>query len=395
MPNPELPLSGVHVLDLTSNIAGPVATLILANLGATVWKVERPEGDDSRRWGAVINNVEVAFDTFNRGKRSLRIDINRPGGRELILRLAANVDVFVHNLRPEFISRSKLTENDLKKVQPTVVYCEISAFGTGPLGVHMPGYDPIAQAFSGLMDMTGTEDGPAIRLPAPMIDISTGQWAAIGILAALLRGGHQGAKVEASLIDTALGFVAYQATEALITGERPTRDGSASSLAAPHQMFQTNDRPIFIAAANQRLWLRLLKSLDLAHLAADSRFSSGSDRLANRRELVKELSARLKDEGADHWLERLVSEGVPAAVVQTLPDATRHPIAAEREWFDTATGDLPIVRTPLMLDGKALRSRRGAPILGEGTGGILSEIGVTQEEMGALRRSGVLPVGER
>jgi crotonobetainyl-CoA:carnitine CoA-transferase CaiB-like acyl-CoA transferase len=369
------PLAGIRVLDLSSNLAGPLATQTLGRLGAAVIKVERPQGDPSRAWGPFVDGQSVAFDSLNRCKRSVVLDLKAPAALEVVRRLVERSDVLVHNFGPGVAERLGLDQAAVHRINEEIIYCAVAAFGTGPTGVHLPGYDGVVQAFTGIMEMTGHPGAPPVRCAPAMVDMSTGQWAAIGIMGALMarQRGEPVREVEVALVDSALGLIPYQAAEALLTNRRPQRFGSGSPLAAPHQVFMTADRPIFIGAPNQRQWEMFVRAIDAPELLEDERFATNLDRMDHLEALEEEINKRLASAPLEVWRTRLESAGIPVAEVLGLEEAVRHPLADERSWFED--GDLPVVRLPIIADGRLITSRSRSPRLGEHTVEVLEEAG--------------------
>jgi crotonobetainyl-CoA:carnitine CoA-transferase CaiB-like acyl-CoA transferase len=388
------PLQGVSILDLSSNIAGPLATLTLARLGARVIKVERPTGDPSRAWSPQVNGMSLVFDGLNRGKLGIGVNLSHSSGREVLHQLIDQCQVLIHNFTPDVAAKLLLTEDDVHAVNAEIIYCNVGAFGSGTVGARLPGYDGVAQAFTGIMEMTGEPGSPPTRCAPAVVDVSTGQWLVISILAALL-GQHQGEKVssiETALVDTALGLVPYQATEALLTGERPPKYGTGSPLGAPHEVFPTQDRPIFIGAPSQNLWQELIVALDAPHLLDDPRYKTGTDRLDNIVALRDSMADVLSGRTAAEWQERLADAGVPTAEVLGLEETVVHPLAAERRWFETADGNPPIVRMPVIVDGAVVTTPGHAPQLGEHTAFVLGELGMSADEVRRLADLGAVVI---
>lgn len=387
------PLAGVRVVEFSSSIAGPLSTMILAQLGADVVKVESPEGDDSRGWPPHVGDRSVVYRNMCVGKRAVVVDLKQPQGVEAALALARSAAVVLQTMRPGVADRLGIGEAAVRAVNPDVIYYEMNAFGTGPVGRAMPGYDPMAQAYAGIMEMTGHDGTPPTRCAPSLIDIGTGQWIAMGILAAVLarQRGQPVRSMETALVDTAFGVVCYQATTALMTGERPPRAGSGNPIAAPYQCYQAIDGPFMLAAANQKLWLRVVAVLEAPELGRDPRFATGTLRSANRGALEAELNARFGAATADRWVAELCAAGVPATRVFGLEQAVVSDIARERRTFAESDG-VPLVRLPWLVDGEPIAWSSAAPAMGRHTREVLREAGFSDERIDALVAGGA--VGE-
>jgi formyl-CoA transferase/CoA:oxalate CoA-transferase len=381
-----LPLEGVRVVDVTSSLAGPYCTEILAALGADVVKVEHPQrGDEARAWGPeFFEGGSVLFYAANLGKRSLGLDVKR--GREILLRLVAGADVFLQSLRPGTATRLGFGADELHALNPKLVYCDVGAFGrSGPLRGHA-GYDPLLQAFGGLMSVTGEPDRPGVRVGTSIVDLTTGMWAALGIVAALHGGG--GRTVDVSLFETVVGLLPYQLTAYLESGIVPGRHGSAFPLIAPYQVFRARDGDVMIAAANDGLFARLCEALDLPQLVADPRFATNPDRLERRDELAALIQSRVAESASDDVLAALSAVGVPAAPVQDVGQVAEHEQTAALGLIQDGT-----VALPLSFDGARAGHRLPPPLLGEHSAEILREAGYADDEISVLVREGIVRDG--
>lgn len=385
------PLDGVRIVEFSSSIAGPVSTMICAQLGADVVKIESPDGDDARLWPPHIGDRSIVYRNMSVGKRGVVIDLKNAEGVEVALALARSATVVLQTMRPGVADRIGIGAAAVRAGNPDVIYYDMNAFGTGPVGRAMPGYDPMAQAFSGIMEMTGHEGSPPTRCAPSLIDLGTGMWIAMGILAAVLarQRGQKVSSLETALVDTAFSVVCYQATTALMTGERPPRAGSGNPIAAPYQCYEASDAPFMLAAGNQKIWLRVVDVLGAPELAADPRFVTGTLRSANRQALETELNGRFAASTADDWVARLSAASVPATRVYGLEQSVVSDIARERRTFAESDG-VPLVRLPWLVDGKSIPWSSPAPVLGQHTREVLREAGFSDERIDALAASGAV-----
>ncbi|MET7336954.1 CoA transferase [Nonomuraea sp. NPDC005650] len=378
----------LRVLDLSENIAGPLACMILGDLGADVVKVERPyTGEATRDLPPRWDGESTVFLAMNRNKRSVALDLRTPEGRAAVLRVARDVDVVVESFRPGVADRLGLGFEHFRQVSPSVVHCSVSAFGERPLGHDRPGYDALIQAFTGIMAMTGEEGGGPARAAPSIVDISTGLWATVSIQAALARraDGHA-AHLRASLVDSGFFLLSHQIMGYLATGAFPGRLGSAAPSTAPYEAFRTADGSIMVAAATDRLFARLCAALELGHLVSDDRFRTVADRVANRSALGEIVERRLRTAGSEHWLELITAAGVPAGPVNDLAAALAHPVTAERGIVrDALDGRIPgLKQIRLPIDEHARCAMRQPPALGAHTEEVLAEAGLSAAEIGRL-----------
>lgn len=386
------PLAGVRVLDLTSSLAGPYCTQILAALGADVVKVEHPgRGDEARAWGpAFAADGGVMFFAANAGKRSLALDVSARAGREALLRLAARSAVFVQSLRPGKAEQLGLGPVDLRARNDRLIYCSIGAFGRrGPLA-HHPGYDPLMQAAGGIISVTGEPGGARVRVGASLIDLGTAVWTALAVVAALLEG--RGRVLDLSLYETTLALLPYQLTNYLATGEIPGREGSAFALIAPYQVFRTRDGELMVVAGNDRLFRALCEVLGLPNLADDPRFATNPLRVTNRARLIPPLERRFAVERSAVWLERLREAGVPAAPVQDVAQVAESEQTQALGILQELAG-FRTVALPLSADGDRVGYASPPPLLGEHSAEILAEAGYSEADVAELAAAGVTRLG--
>lgn len=384
-----LPLRGVRVVDFCANIAGPFGTMILAQLGADVITVEPPGGDDSRGYASQAAGISVVHRYVGAGKRGVVLNLKSPAGIEAALRLIGSADVVLQSMRPGVADRLGIGRDAALAQNPEVLYYDVNAFGAGPAGHGRPGYDPLVQAFSGIMEMTGHDGAPPARCAPSVVDLGTGQWVAMGVLGALLAraNGQEVGSLETSLVDTAFSLVAYQATTARLTGERPRRAGSGNPIAAPYQCYQAADGYLLMAAPSQRLWEAATRALGAPELVDDERFATVADRAKNKDDLETAITALTLRAPVGEWIGRLSAEGVPAGMVLGLEEAVRTDIATERETF-LDCDDVPLVRLPWLADGLPVPWSRPAPRLGQHTLEVLSELGYSAERLDELLACG-------
>ncbi len=378
--------------DLSRVLAGPYCTMVLADLGADVIKVERPEGgDETRSWGPPFAGGEAAYYlSVNRGKRSCALDLSQPEGRALALELCAAADVVIENFKVGGADRLGVGYEQVRERNRTVVYCSITGFGSEREPTGRPGYDFVAQAESGLMSITGPEDGPPYKVGVALVDVLTGLHAAAGVLAALHGGA--GGRIEVPLLDSGLAGLVNVAQNALVTGHEPERHGNAHPNIVPYQAFETSSGRIAVAAANDGLFGALCSALELASLAEDPRFATNAARVEHRKELVPLLEARFRERPAEDWLTDLSAAGVPSGKVRSIPDALEAAAAAGRPATLTVdhptAGPLDLVASPIW--GAARADAIPPPLLGEHTAEVLGELGLPPAEIAALGERGVV-----
>jgi len=363
-------LDGLLVVDLSTHLSGPYCTMLLADMGAEVIKVERPgRGDEARSMPPFVDGRGAPFDLWNRGKRSIALDVKLPEDLALLRRMSARADILVENFRPGTLARMGLSWDMLKQANPRLILASISGFGqAGPWSGH-GGFDLMTQGMAGLMAGNGPAEGDPHRLPIAISDLTAGMQACIAILAALnarYTSGH-GQRVEASLFGSALSLGVYEAAHVLALGTRPERMGQAHRGNAPYQAFAAADGWMTVGAAQPHFWTALCGIVEMPELLADPRFATNADRVANNMPLVALMSARLSEKPCAHWLERLEAAGIPAEPVLAYDEALAHPQAMALGIItaipDAETGLRHTLATPFALSDTPPRVRGPAPTL--------------------------------
>ncbi len=385
------PLAGIRVLDFTKVLAGPLCTQYLADLGADVIKVEPLAGDDTRGWPPFDNGVGAIFTAVNRNKRSLALDLKRPEGLAIAHRLVRDADVVIESFGPGVAQRLGIGWGSVARISPRIVYASISGYGTqGPMK-EGKGYDLIAQAFTGMLSLTGEPGGPPARSPFSPIDQATGYHAVIGIMGGLMQRGRtgRGSRIEVSLFDSAVGFLGYFLQNYWLRGTEPERPGSGHESLCPYQAFATADAPIILGIANDGFWQAFCDLVGRPELAADPRFATNAARVTERAALLPIVAEILAGRTRAQWLAELDARNIPCSPVQNLGELSAHP-HTEASGMVLHDGAFRTVATPLRANGErpALRSR--PPMLGEHSRTVLGELGYEEHKIDELIATGIV-----
>jgi crotonobetainyl-CoA:carnitine CoA-transferase CaiB-like acyl-CoA transferase len=366
---PVLPLEGIRVVEVAQNLAGPMAAEILAHMGADVIKVERPEGDDARKWGPPFwKGVSPGFLAVNANKRGISLDLKDPKAVAWLLDFLGTADVLVQNLRPGSLEEMGLGPDALLARHPRLIYCSVWAFGrSGPLKMK-PGFEPMVQAFSGLMMMNGDEGGPPTRIGTSILDYGTGMWTAMGALAGLVQRQRtgRGCVVDASLYETGLAWLKGHFASYRASGEVPERHRTGSQRVVPFQGFETKTGTIIVAAGNDRLFAKLAAVVGHPEWAKDERFVTNAARVANKSALLALLEPIFLTRTKGEWVDLLEAGGVPCGPIHSLPEAVAQPQAQAIGIIQPLPGDdYDVVSLPLSFDGVRPPIRRAPPRIGE------------------------------
>lgn len=386
-------LENTRVLDLSRVLAGPFCTMVLGDLGAEIIKVEEPtRGDDTRQWGPpFVEGQSAYFLSVNRNKKSVAVDLKHPEGRQVLLDLVARSDVLVENFRIGTMERLGLGYEELRAVNPGLIYCSVTGFGREGPYRDLPGYDPVVQALGGLMSITGPPDGEPYKVGVGLVDVLAGLFCSTAITAALRwRDAHgQGQRIDTSLLDVQLASLVYVASGYLVTGEPPQRYGNDHPNIAPFGTLPTRDGYVMLAIGNDTQWQRFCKTVGRGELVSDPDFETNEQRVRNRDRLTEVLSEISMRRSSREWFDLLMPTGVPVAPIESLDGIFSDPHVSKGGLVETlshpAIGEFRAVGSPLMLSGSRLATRYPPPLLGEHTEAVLAEVlGYSQDHIDDL-----------
>lgn len=390
-------LAGIRVVDLTRILSGPFCSMFLADMGAEVIKVEDPdEGDPIRKQGEARNGYSLYFASFNRNKRSITLDLRSEEGKAILRDLIRRADVVVNNYRPGVMDKMGFGRDALRTLKPDIVSCHVTGFGLDGPYRDRPSFDFIAQAMSGFMSVNGVEGGPPMRAAPPISDLVAGAYAAMGILAALLRRNRtgEGEEVSTALTDSMTSMLAFLATNYFATGRQPLRTGNDHALAAPYGLFEAADGQIAVAPANDTFYFKLIAALGLDHLADHPDFQTNGDRFEQRAAINAEINARTRTGTVAHWIEKLNAAGVPCGRILGLDEVFDDPQSRHQQMRVTIDhpqyGPLDVLGFPIKFSDDPCRMHRPPPVLGADTDAILAELGRNAAAIAALRAHNVI-----
>jgi len=385
-------LKGIKVLDLTRALAGPYCTMLLADYGAEVIKVELPgTGDDTRGWGPPFVEGESAyFMSINRNKKSLTLDMKNTRSKDILERMIKQSDIIVENFRPGAADRLGLGYEQVKKINPKIIYCSISGFGQDGPYRELPGFDQTLQGMGGMMSITGEPDGPPMKVGVAIADISGGMFAGFGIMLALFHREKtgKGQWVDTSLLDSQIAWLTYRAGEFFASGKLPEKVGSGHPMIVPYQAFKAKDEYINIAAGNDQLWKRFCKVINMENIMDDPKFVTNAKRVENRKELIAILSKIIETKTGAEWLKLLEDAGIPAGPIYTLDKLFSDPQVLHRKMMVELThpkaGKIKVTGVPVKLSEAPGKITAPPPLLGQHNKEVLKDLGYSAEEIEKL-----------
>ena len=392
-----MPLSGIKVVDLTRIISGPFCTMLLADFGADVIKIETPgKGDPLRAQGVIKDGLSWYYASFNRNKRSLNLNLRSDEGKEILSRLLAQADVVVQNFRPGVMEKMGFGPQRLKEINPDLIHCGITGFGVDGPYAGRPAFDFIAQAMSGLMSINGLEGGNPIRVATPLSDLVAGTYAALGVCASLagrFKNNGGGEEVQTSLVDGLISQMAYMSANYFASGELPARTGNDHPIVSPYGLFKAQDGDVAIAPSNDAIYQRLLEALDLTHLREDPDLASNDLRMANRDKMNAFVQERISTDTRDNWIAKLNKAGVPAGAVQDFDETFGDPQVLHQNMVldveQPGHGTIKMTGFPVKFTNRPCQMRHPAPSQGEHSDEVLEELGLSREEIAELKAKGV------
>ncbi len=390
------PLNGIKILDLTQAMAGPIATMLLGDLGAEIVKIEPPAGDQTRSWAPpFINGISAYFLSVNRNKKSISLDLKAPEGQEILKKLAAEADILIENFRPGIMDRLGLSYETAHEINPDLIYCSLSGYGQDGPQKDWPGYDLTVLANSGLLSLNSEEGRPPIKFGVPIADIVSGLFANSAILSALYERtiSGEGQHIDMSMLDANFTILTHQAFNYFATGRNPRKLGSAHSSIAPYQVFRTGDSFIAIAVGTEKLWKIFCSSIGRDDLTEHELFRENVLRVQNRDRLVEELENTFRNTTTSELFQKLLKAGIPAAPINTIEDAVNNPQIKARglvSTIDTPYGKIPVMGSPFKMSRTPGKVSKAPPQLGEDSWAILSSLGYSEEEIESMKKEGIV-----
>ena len=392
------PLEGIKVLDLSRALAGPYCTMMLADMGAEVIKLEMPgRGDDSRAWGPPFKAGESAyFMSINRNKKSMTLNLKKEKAIEIIHKLIKQSDVLVENFRPGTMEKLKLSYNEVKEINPNIIYCSISGFGQdGPYRL-LPGMDQVLQGMGGLMSITGEPNGPPIKVGVAVADIAGGMFAAFGIMIALFNREKtgKGQKIDNSLLDNQIAWLTYRAGSFFMSGEIPKPLGSGHPVIVPYQAFKAKDSYFNLAVGNDQLWEKFCKAVGLEEIKNDPKYATNSKRVENREELVKIIDDLICTKESEEWLKILTDAGIPCGPIYTMDKLFNDPQVLHRKMVQTlnhsTVGTIKVTGLPIKFSETPGEILTAPPVLGQHTEDILIKLGYNEKDIESMYQEKII-----